>query len=184
MTYFTKLNDRILFGDGDSVLPLSELYEYILQLGSMPSGVFLSKQEALSEEVKKYNKLHLSEKLTFKKDVREPDTSWDIPEEFKTIDLPKYILGKLKKEIDENQFSDDEIKKRYYRMKLELRIWNDRGLDDMLRTLIYIVNTFEDNGVIWGAGRGSSCASYILYLIGLHQVDSVQYDLDIGDFFR
>ena len=67
---------------------------------------------------------------------------------------------------------------------MELRIWRKRKLNDMLRTLIFIVNTFEDNNVIWGTGRGSSCASYVLYLIGLHQVDSVLYNIDIGEFFR
>jgi len=46
------------------------------------------------------------------------------------------------------------------------------------------VNIFEENKVVWGTGRGSSCASYILYLIGIHQVDSVKYDLDLGEFFR
>ena len=42
----------------------------------------------------------------------------------------------------------------------------------------------RDNGVIWGVGRGSSVASYVLYLIGIHKVDSMYYDLPINEFLR
>ncbi len=42
----------------------------------------------------------------------------------------------------------------------------------------------RDNEVIWGVGRGSSVASYVLYLIGIHKVDSMYYDLPINEFLR
>jgi DNA polymerase III alpha subunit len=38
--------------------------------------------------------------------------------------------------------------------------------------------------IVWGVGRGSSCSSYLLYLLGLHEVDVVKYDVDISDFIR
>jgi DNA polymerase III alpha subunit len=100
------------------------------------------------------------------------------------MDLEVYLVQKLRAEVAEFDFTDEEIEKRYYHLKMEYRIWKKINLVDMLRTLIYIVNTFEEHKIIWGTGRGSSCASYILYLVGLHQVDSVEYELDIGEFFR
>ena len=35
-----------------------------------------------------------------------------------------------------------------------------------------------------GVGRGSSVASYILYLIGVHRIDSIKYNLDWKEFLR
>jgi DNA polymerase-3 subunit alpha len=66
----------------------------------------------------------------------------------------------------------------------EFEMFKSRGLLDVLKTVIYIVDTFEKNDIVWGTGRGSSCASYILYILGLHEVDSVKYDLDIHEFFK
>jgi DNA polymerase III alpha subunit len=40
------------------------------------------------------------------------------------------------------------------------------------------------NRVIWGVGRGSSVASFVLYKLGVHRVDSLYYNLDINEFLR
>lgn len=181
--YRNKLENRVLCGDGDSIVNPQFLYEHLLKGGSV-DGIFVSKKFAESEEVNTYNAKNPDEKISAKESVREPSREWVIPSKFKELDVKKYLTLKFKKEIKESSFSKSEIKKRYYRLRMELRIWEERDLMDLLRTLIYIVNTFEKQNVIWGTGRGSSCASYILYLIGLHQVDSVLYDLDISEFFR
>ena len=69
-------------------------------------------------------------------------------------------------------------------MAEELLLFQERGLFDLLKYLKYLVDTMRDNGVIWGVGRGSSVASYVLYLIGIHKVDSMYYDLPINEFLR
>ena len=40
------------------------------------------------------------------------------------------------------------------------------------------------NSVLWGLGRGSSVASYVLYLLGVHRINSLYYDLDIKEFLK
>ena len=55
---------------------------------------------------------------------------------------------------------------------------------NIFKTLLYIIDTFKSQNVFWGVGRGSSCASYILYLIDLHLVDSVLYDIPMEEFFK
>jgi len=182
-TFNTKLNDRILFGDGESVVPMSFLYDHILK-GRPASQVFVSKQDFESDEVTSYNNRFPEDKVTFKRKVNDVSLEWNIPEEYKSLDVVQYILDKLKQEDREMGLTEDALKLRYYRVKMELRLWEKRNLIDMLRTLIFIVNTFEEQDVVWGTGRGSSCASYILYLIGLHQVDCVEHKVDIGEFFR
>ena len=48
----------------------------------------------------------------------------------------------------------------------------------------YIIDTLRENNIVWGVGRGSSVSSYMLYLIGVHKVDSIKYNLNINEFIR
>jgi DNA polymerase III alpha subunit len=66
----------------------------------------------------------------------------------------------------------------------ELLLYQERGLFDLLRYLKYLVDVMRGNHVIWGVGRGSSVASYVLYLLGVHRIDSMFYDLDVREFLR
>lgn len=181
--FSTELNGRILCGDGESVVDMPFLYEHILSGGSA-SQVFVSKEDCNTPEVVNFNKRFKKDAVDYKKSINQVSLDWDVPKKYKELDIEAYLVEKLKAEVAEFDFIDAKIEERYYRLKMEYRIWKKRNLIDMLRTLIYIVNTFEEHKIIWGTGRGSSCASYILYLVGLHQVDSVEYELDIGEFFR
>jgi DNA polymerase III alpha subunit len=66
----------------------------------------------------------------------------------------------------------------------ELLLFQERNLFDLLRYLKYLVDVMSTNSVIWGVGRGSSVASYVLYLLGVHRIDSMYYDLDPQEFLR
>jgi DNA polymerase III alpha subunit len=48
----------------------------------------------------------------------------------------------------------------------------------------YIVDTLRANNIVWGVGRGSSVASYVLHLIGVHKIDSIKYSIPIEEFFK
>jgi DNA polymerase III alpha subunit len=63
-------------------------------------------------------------------------------------------------------------------------LFKELELGDVLRCLIYVVDTMKAKRVTWGVGRGSSCSSYLLYLLDLHSVDAVKYDIDITDFIK
>jgi DNA polymerase III alpha subunit len=97
---------------------------------------------------------------------------WYMPEQFNSIDIESYVLGlsKTSEEID--------------RVKQELESYNKFGLYPVLKFLIYLIDLMRTNNIVWGVGRGSSVSSYILYLIGVHKVDSIRYKLDINDFLR
>jgi DNA polymerase III alpha subunit len=69
-------------------------------------------------------------------------------------------------------------------VEAELELFTARNLTDILRLLIHIVTILRKNNVVWGVGRGSSVASYCLYLLGVHRVDSIRYDLDIKEFLK
>lgn len=70
------------------------------------------------------------------------------------------------------------------RVSQELELYIKHGMFDLLYVMKYIVDTLRANNVIWGVGRGSSVASYVLFLIGVHKIDSIKYNLPIEEFFK
>jgi len=66
----------------------------------------------------------------------------------------------------------------------ELEAYKARNMLDLLRWLKYFVDTCSKEDVVWGVGRGSSVASFILYLIGVHNIDPIKYNLDWREFLR
>ena len=103
---------------------------------------------------------------------RQCQSRWFMPDEYKTIDIAKYLLDLC--------HTQDQLQ----RVGKELLLYQDRNLLDLLRYLKYLVDTMRANNIIWGVGRGSSVSSYVLYLLGVHRVDSMYYDLDVGEFLR
>ena len=99
-------------------------------------------------------------------------SQWLMPDEYQNLDIAQWILDQCKE--------DFEIQ----RVGKELLLYQERELFDLLRYLKYLVDTMRNNNVIWGVGRGSSVASYVLYLIGVHRINSIQYDLDWREFLR
>ena len=100
---------------------------------------------------------------------------WFMPNEYKDINVYEYVLGKA--ETPCPQHVQDRIWQ-------ELDAFRDRGMEDLLRYMIYLVDFMRENDIVWGVGRGSSVASYVLYLIGVHKIDSIQFDLDWREFLR
>lgn len=104
---------------------------------------------------------------------------WCLPEGNKYLDLDEYLV-KLAERIKK----DHLYEKRLERLAEEIYLFKSLQLDEVLKTLIFVVEEFERQGVVWGVGRGSSCSSYLLYLIGLHEVDPVRYGIEVTDFIR
>jgi DNA polymerase III alpha subunit len=75
-------------------------------------------------------------------------------------------------------------KENHQRIVQEINLFKKHNMISMLKTMKYIVDTLRSNNVIWGVGRGSSVASYVLHIIGVHKIDSVKYNLPIEEFFK
>jgi len=100
-------------------------------------------------------------------------SNWHMPDEYKTLDIEAYIW-------DQCPPWDPQ----HTRVAEELSAFKERNMLDLLRWLKYFVDTCNNNNVVWGVGRGSSVASYILYLIGVHHIDSIKYNLEWQEFLR
>ena len=98
--------------------------------------------------------------------------NWSIPNEYKDLDIAQWLLDQCR--------TQEELQ----RVGAELLLYQERNLFPLLQQLKYIVDTWRANNIVWGVGRGSSVASYVLYLIGVHKINSIYYDLDIAEFLR
>jgi DNA polymerase III alpha subunit len=98
--------------------------------------------------------------------------SWNMPEEYKTLDIAQYILDLCKTEAELQRVGE------------ELLLYQERDLFNLLRYLKYFVDTMRKNNILWGLGRGSSVASYVLYLLGVHKINSMYYDLPVEEFLK
>lgn len=97
--------------------------------------------------------------------------NWTIPIEYKKLDVEQYLIDQCP---DENRD----------RLITELALFKEHDMIDLLKTMKYIVDTLRTNQVLWGVGRGSSVASYVLFLLGVHKIDPIKYDLSINEFFK
>jgi DNA polymerase III alpha subunit len=70
------------------------------------------------------------------------------------------------------------------RVNQELELFIKNGMYDLLHVMKYVVDTLRENNIVWGVGRGSSVASYVLHLIGVHKIDSIKYNIPIEEFFK
>lgn len=175
-----ELKDRILWFDGDSSMSADRMAEVLLS-GKSIDGIHPLEIDA---SVKKYN-MYTDNHLTLKNDIKPYDFSYTIPEEYQNINLQKYILTKLLEVVKRDEIINKEaIEARISRVMEELKLFKEYNMENLVRTTIYIVDQFDKNSVVWGTGRGSSCACYCFYLIGLHEVDSIFYDLALNEFFR
>lgn len=95
---------------------------------------------------------------------------WLIPARYASLDLRVWLNEKCTSEVQRA------------RVASEMDVFEKYELQDMLRSLVYLVDIFRKNKTVWGVGRGSSVSSYVLYLIGIHRVDSIAYELDFNEF--
>jgi len=100
-------------------------------------------------------------------------SEWLMPEEYKTFDIESWLYNQIPPWDDAN-----------LRLHDELAEFKDRNMIDLLRWLKYLIDTARTNNIVWGVGRGSSVSSYVLYLIGVHKIDPIKYNIDYRDFLR
>ena len=106
---------------------------------------------------------------------KQQQDKWFMPEHYKTLDIEEHIAKYVPKDASPEVFK---------RISNELELYKTRNLYPVLRVLIYIIDTMRKHNLVWGVGRGSSVASYVLYLLGVHKVDSLKYNLDIKEFLK
>ena len=172
--------DMILNKYGQSIVSSNELCELLLQNKNINYLNIIPDQDI--ELYKEFQDTLLDNKtilLDIPDEVQSLDdfyversNEWIFPLEFQTVDVLQFLLDKCK--------TDTEMD----RVRMEYKLFEERDLIMILRLFIYMVSYFRENKIVWGVGRGSSVASYCLYLIGIHRIDSIKYNLSITEFLR
>tara|TARA_B100000900_G_scaffold134588_1_gene113907 strand:- start:1882 stop:2406 length:525 start_codon:yes stop_codon:yes gene_type:complete len=98
--------------------------------------------------------------------------NWYMPEKYYQIDVKEYLLEKCQTQEERD------------RVELEYTLYEKKKFIKVLQFLIYFVDTLRANNLVWGVGRGSSVASFCLFLIGVHKINPLQYNLNIAEFLR
>jgi DNA polymerase III alpha subunit len=98
--------------------------------------------------------------------------TWFMPKEYSQLDIAQYILNLCTNEPELQRCGE------------ELLLYQERNLFSLLQYLKYLVDVMTQNQVIWGVGRGSSVASFVLYKLGVHKINSLYYNLDVHEFLR
>lgn len=119
-----------------------------------------------------YNKIIEEKHLDYGSIQSVPDQSWFVPNDIMNLDIEEHLfsLCSSQAEID--------------RVSREIELYKKHNMINVLRCVKHIVDTLKENNIVWGVGRGSSVASYCLFLLDLHKINSIKYNLPIGEFFK
>lgn len=109
---------------------------------------------------------------TVKEFDEELRNKWFIPDEYRDFDIAKFVLDQCANEAELQRAGE------------ELLLYQERDMFMLLRYLKYLVDTMRKHNIVWGVGRGSSVSSFVLYLIGIHKINSLYYDLSIHEFLK
>lgn len=132
----------------------------------------LTKCLADPSDIQQYLERIYQERLDYPlpKDHVDPN-NWFIPQHYKDMDIEDFCIAQCPRE-------------NLQRLHSELAMYRQNNMMSVLKAMKYIVDTLRSHHVVWGVGRGSSVASYALFLIGVHKIDSIKYNLPIEEFFK
>lgn len=165
------LGNRILLNDGTSIVDDDKALRYLLSEGELPEHIRVIRSDDSDLYKQKYRK-DISHKLEDIEIV--PDTSFD-EEEYERIIWSIYNTHRS------DEITSDEHDNRF---ATELDYFVRNGHQHLIVKLHHLIQRFREDGVVWGVGRGSACASYIFYLMGVHDVNSIKYNLDFKEFSK
>jgi len=114
--------------------------------------------EPLNIDIEHYDRLH-----------RE---YWLMPDEYLNFDIAQWVLNQCADQVELQRVAE------------ELILFQERNLFSLLKYLKYFVDTMRKHNIVWVVGRGSSVASFVLYLIGIHKINSIKFSLDIKEFLK
>jgi DNA polymerase-3 subunit alpha len=120
--------------------------------------IALSNHNSLTENIEDFHEMKLN--------------TWFMPDTYKELDIEKFVLDQCQNAEETKRVND------------ELMLYKSRNLINVLKYIKYVVDTMRKNKIVWGVGRGSSLASFVLFLIGINKVNPMDHDLDIHDFLR
>lgn len=149
----------------------NDLINGLLKYG--PSALENAIVTSVDQNLEKYIQRCLDERLAYPMPISTPQNNrdWFIPQDYQNMDIEEFLVNQCPAE-------------NHQRLVDEISLFKKHNMIDVLKAMKYIVDTLRANNIVWGVGRGSSVSSYCLFLLGIHKIDSVKYDLPITEFFK
>lgn len=168
---------------GQVIVNTADVFEAIYK-GTITDFSNLMFEEA--DEVNQFNSaVALNADHISKLKIYTPPDQFDSKELFDKANQSAWFMPKdYYPNLVEMLYGMCETQEQTDRVSKELGLFIQHGMLDLLFYLKYLVDTMKQNDIVWGVGRGSSVASYVLYLLGVHKVDSIKYNLDIHEFLK
>ena len=162
------LQDRILFKDGKSLASDDLILEIISTTGDIPDYLLAGDSFDSQQWNYKYSRTAIP-----------TDNDEDIELEYYNttifLDLIKFLY--------DNKRDDTDYIDHAERLDRELTFFVQEQKEGFLCNIKDFIDTLYRDGVVWG-GRGSSCASYTLFLIGVHPINPIKYEIDFNEFSK
>lgn len=181
---FIELQKYRLYFDGTVEAHDPEKTHELMLMGLLPKQVSTKR---ITADIKNHNLLvdHDEDKIRISKQNEEiqlgfSPLDYQLPTEYLMLDLREFVQTKL----DAIHMTATQKLEAQQRVDRELEEIAKRQIEMLFKTIIYVVDTFNKNDLVFGVGRGSSCACYILYLIGLNLVNPLKYNIPVEEFFH
>jgi DNA polymerase III alpha subunit len=99
-------------------------------------------------------------------------SQWHMPDSYQQMDVLQYLLDQCQSEQERE------------RVLIEYELFQKKNFTKVLQFLVYFIDTLRQHNIVWGVGRGSSVSSFCLFLIGVHKINPLLYNLDYREFLR
>lgn len=165
--YLDSKNIRILLRDGTSV---TSPYEYTR---SIIEGTRDGHDKVL--DTFESNTYEYINGISISSDIVDIDL---VPDDLESTDEDIDRIGEILYNSPRYQESYDD------RMIMELGFFIKSNNIKFLLKVYDLIQRFKDDGIVWGVGRGSGSASLVLYLLEVHDVDPVKYNISFSELSK
>lgn len=170
MMYLDSRKNRVLLSNGISILDVDDYVEIMLTGGEVPPHMTIES----SEDTKIY------------KMITGIDVGYDI-DDYQEPSPPKHTHGLI--DIDPDKYSRFDKMLDLYgepfidRLADEIEFF-ERENSELIHKLMNLIDRFKEDGVVWGVGRGSACASMLMYIIEVHDIDPIRFKIPFNELTK
>jgi len=172
-----SLKDKFILPDGIVVYKESELFRLIKQRIDLTIMNIEKTPETELFLSKSGKALNLTEVADYESTPSADSYNWNLPEKYKNLELLDLCIERLVALNKDNEKYFDRLYAEFEQILL-------KNMESFLKAIVFVTDIFRKHNIIFGLGRGSSCASLVLYLLDINKVDPVKYDISLTEFFK
>lgn len=168
--YYDTKHERVLLRDGTSIVS-SWHYSQLVLAGESVDGLYV----IADDHVDAYKKLY---GLSVGADIEDVHVAPTVSH-IASVEEHNDVMERI-------SLSPRLISRDIYlsRVEEEMQFFSDTNNIVFLKKCVELVDKMKRDGVVWGVGRGSCCASLVLYLLYITDIDPVLYDIPFSELSK